>query len=215
MSDLMFITEQVKLKDLKGHPRNYRQHPEDQLEHIITSIKENGFYRNIVIAKDNTILAGHGVAKACKKMKLDKVPVIRLDVDSNHPKALKVLTGDNEIGHLGEIDDRILTDLLKDIKEIDDSGLLGTGFDDQMLANLLFVTRPKSEIKTIDHAKEWVGMPEYEVMEEPLKCIVSFETSEDRSAFYEMLGCKYTNKTKSIWYPLKDQDDPSAVRFKG
>ena len=49
--------ETIKLSDLKEHPRNYKTHPEDQLQHIISSIEEDGFYINIVIAKDNTLLA--------------------------------------------------------------------------------------------------------------------------------------------------------------
>ena len=95
----MYI-ENVEINNLKKHPRNYKEHPEQQLEHIIKSIEEHGFYRNIVIAKDNTILAGHGVVQASKLMGKQKVPVIRLDIDSDSTQALKVLTSDNEIGNL-------------------------------------------------------------------------------------------------------------------
>ena len=62
--------EMTPVSDLKPHPRNYKDHPDDQLEHIIESIKSTGFYRNIVIAQDGTILAGHGVVAAAKKMGL-------------------------------------------------------------------------------------------------------------------------------------------------
>jgi ParB-like chromosome segregation protein Spo0J len=55
-----FATEQASLTDLKPHPRNYRTHSDDQLKHLIQSIKEHGFYRNVVVIKDGTILAGHG-----------------------------------------------------------------------------------------------------------------------------------------------------------
>ncbi len=104
--------ELVLLSSLKPHPRNYRQHPEDQLLHLMESIKQNGLYRNILVSKDLTILAGHGVSKACERLEMKEVPVIRLDVDSESPQALKILAGDNEIGHLGEIDDRALTEIL-------------------------------------------------------------------------------------------------------
>ena len=71
---------QVAISGLRPHPRNYREHPEDQLEHIKASIVENGFYRNVVAARDGTILAGHGVVLAATAMGLRKVPVIRLDL---------------------------------------------------------------------------------------------------------------------------------------
>lgn len=53
--------ETVPIKELRPHPRNYRSHPEDQLEELMASLDENNQYRNVVIAWDNTILAGHGV----------------------------------------------------------------------------------------------------------------------------------------------------------
>ena len=103
--------ETIEVGKLKPHPRNYKEHPEQQLEHIIKSIEEHGFYRNIVVAKDNTILAGHGVVQASKLMGKQKVPVIRLDIDSDSTQALKVLTSDNEIGNLAMVDDRQLSEV--------------------------------------------------------------------------------------------------------
>ena len=82
-----------------------------------------------MVAEDSTILAGHGVVIAAKKMGLKTVPIIRLKVAADDPRALKVLAGDNEIGHLGEVNDRALTDLLKDLQSAE-NGLLGTGYDD-------------------------------------------------------------------------------------
>lgn len=216
---MIFETETVIIASLKPHKRNYRQHPDDQLEHIITSIKEHGFYRNVVIAKDGTILAGHGVVKAAQKMGLAEVPVIRLDVEPDSSQAIKVLTGDNEISHLGEIDDRALSELLKEIKDVDLTGLLGTGYDEMMLANLVMVTRPASEIQDFDEAAAWVGMPEYDEGEERIKAVVSFRTLEDRERFMDLAGIEKphstTGKTWSFWWPAKSRDDLSSVKFKG
>ena len=97
--------ETVDINDLKEHPKNYKKHPDDQLKHIISSIEEHGFYRNIVIAKDNTILAGHGVYQACKKINKKELPVIRLDIEHDSPQALKVLPSDNEIQNVADVDD--------------------------------------------------------------------------------------------------------------
>ena len=211
--------ESVAIRDLKKHPRNYRQHPEDQLEHLVESLRVHGFYRNVVVAKDNTILAGHGVVEAAKRLGHETVPVIRLYVGPNDPRALKVLTGDNEIAHLGEIDDRLLSELLKDIKDTDIDGLLGTGYDEQMLANLVFVTRPAEEIRTIDEAAEWVGMPEYEEGEQPLKVVASFRNEADRDEFLRIIGAPAHNgkcrDTLSLWWPHKEKNDLASVQFQG
>jgi hypothetical protein len=113
---------------------------------------------------------------------------------------------------LGEVDERALSDVLKDI--LDNTGdLLGTGYDEMMLSNLLYVTRPASEIETMDEAQEWVGLPEYEKSTMPLKMTVSFENEKDRREFATKLSIPITNKTKSTWYPYREQDDMKNVEF--
>ena len=212
-TDKQIAIEYVAVSELKPHPKNYREHPDDQLDHIVQSIKDNGHYRNVVIAKDNIILAGHGVVKASNKMGLKTIPVVRLDVPHTNKKAMKVLTGDNEIAHLGIVDDRLLSELLKDIKDSDITGLLGTGYDDAMLANQVMVSRPASEIEDFDAAAEWVGMPEYEKGEKPLQLIINFANAEDREKFAKLVGSPVTDKTKSIWFPHRDKDDESSLRL--
>ena len=193
----------VQLSTLKGHPQNYREHPDDQLEHVIQSIKENGIYRPIVVSKDNIILAGHGVTKGLLKMGRETAPVFKTQYNHDHPKSLKILTGDNEMSKLGEVDDRLLSELLRDIKHNDVDGLIGTGFDDMMLANLVTVTRDASEIADVDHAAEWIGLPDYQEKENEIKVSVNFLTEEDKEAFFKKIGQDYTDKTIAIWFPKK------------
>src|SRR5437764_115147 len=131
-------TESVAVSSLRPHPRNYREHPDDQIEHLAASLKEHGFYRNVVIAQDGTILAGHGVIEAAKRLGLETARVVRLPIEADSPAALKVLTGDNEIEHLAEQDDRLLSELLREIAQDDPLALLGTGYDEAMLANLVY-----------------------------------------------------------------------------
>ncbi len=203
--------------DLRPHPRNYKQHPEDQLKHIAQSIREHGLYRNVVCAKDGTILVGHGVIAALKMLGARSVPVIEMDIEPEDQKALKLLAADNEIGHLAEVDDRALTNLLREVKDIDADGLLGTGFDDAMLANMLMVTRPRSEVRDFDEAAEWVGMPEYEVQEKPWQLIVSFKTKEDRIAFVESNKIKKhgseDGRSWSARWPPRGREDLVSVKY--
>lgn len=211
-----FVSTTVFVADLKQHPRNYRVHPADQIEHIITSIKDHGFYRNIVIAKDNTILAGHGVVQAVKKMGKKRVPVIRLDIDAEDPRAVRVLTSDNEISNLAMVDDRALTELLREIM-ITDDGLQGTGFDEKQLAALTYVTRPESEIQDKNAAAEWLGMPEFTQTPAPIKVVVSFRNEEDRLGFFKLINAKLPETmrhTVSIWHPEAERRDTASVRFK-
>jgi hypothetical protein len=207
-----FPVETVPIEQLRAHPRNYVVHPPDELEHIKASVQEHGIYKNIVIARDSTILAGHGLVEAARGLGIAQMPVIRLDIDPLDPRALQVLTGDNEIMHLRQIDDRALANLFKEIRDSSgDGGLLGTGYDDMMLSTLLMVTRPGSEIADHKEAEHWIGMPEYELAEEALKVIVSFRSEEDRAEFARLLGLRLTDKTKATWYPPKERDDRAAL----
>jgi hypothetical protein len=209
------VEEEHSPDELKDHPQNYYGHPDDQLEHIIESIRLFGIYRRIIVADDLTILAGHGVTKACRKMKLEKVPVLRLNIRPQDPRALKLLAGDNRISQLAEIDDRGLSELLKTVKEEDD--LLGTGYDEKMLAALVMVTRHRGEVADMNEAAEWVGMPEFGAKDEQIKITVLFRNKKDRETFVKEKALKITTyKTETAWmtwWPPKERDDLESVKF--
>ena len=198
--------EQVNIESIKPHPRNYKSHPADQLEHLKKSITDNGIYRNVIVASDNTILAGHGVVTAAKALGLTSVPILRLPIHSGHISAIKLLTADNEVSHLGEVDDRALTNILKEI--MDASDLMGTGYDEKMLANLLYVTRDSSEIESIDHAAEWVGMPEYESSDENIRLVIQFEDEIAKQQLCDMAGWPYNEgkSRESFHFPHKPRE---------
>jgi DNA modification methylase len=149
-------TELVQIKDLKPHPRNYRKHPKEQLNHIVQSIKENKIYRNIVIAKDNTILAGHGVIEGLQILDATEAPCVRLDIDFNSPEALKVLAGDNEIANLANDNTFLLAELLKEVSDKTDN-LIGTGYTDSTLEDLLDSLTKSSEGDTDYQEGEYQG----------------------------------------------------------
>ena len=208
--------ESVPIGQLKPHPRNYRSHPPDQLAHIIRSIEEHGVYRNVVVAEDYTILAGHGVVKALAQIERPEVAVYRLPIAPDSVQALKLLAGDNEIGHLAEIDDRLFTEILKEVKDLGE--LMGTGYDEMMLANLVFVTRTENEIADFDEAAQWAeaGMPEFANGALPFKLVVSFRTEADRVQFADQFGLRILKreaKTWATWWPYREAEDTSALRF--
>lgn len=208
----------VPVDSLQPHPRNYRTHPEDQLEHICRSIQVHGFYRNVVVARDHTILAGHGVVQAARRLGIAEVPVRRLDVDPNDPRAIQVLTGDNEMGNLAEVDDRELTELLRELAADDLDNLLGTGFDAAQLAALVLVTRPESEIADLGAAGEWLGLPGFEPGDPVISLTVKFDSTSDRDRFLETVlpGQHITKRAGEQWtcyWPSRGLNDRRSLRF--
>jgi len=85
-----------------------------------------------------------------------------------------------------------------------------------MLSNLLFVTRPNSEVKDFDEAAEWVGMPDYEAKEDNPKWIINFRTKEEREDFKKLINCdggKMEGKTWSTWFPPRENEDLKSVKY--
>lgn len=208
--------EEVPLSELTPHPRNYRSHPDDQLEHIVQSIKTHGFYRNVVVARDNVILAGHGVVQAARKLRKKTVPIIRIDIASDDPRALKLLAGDNEIGNLADDDDRKLTEMLKEL--MDTIGLEGSGFNAEQLAALALVTRPSSEFASANEAALWAGLPEFEEGGIPIRLVIGFKTEADRARFVEQFKVRIDKsaikgQTWSTRWPWTDREKTASVKF--
>jgi ParB/Sulfiredoxin domain len=213
-------TAVVPVEDLRPHPRNYQSHPADQLDQLARSIELHGVFRNVVTARGNVILAGHGVVLALRRMGYTHVPVVRLDVDPLAPEALHVLAADNEIANLAVVDDRALTELLRDLADDDVDLLFGTGYDDEKLTALLMATRTSAEVPDFDAAAEWVGLPGYEQQEvnEP-QVLVHFDSPDDRERFLKLIEVavphhrRKTNDRWSVWWPDRPRNDPASVEF--
>jgi len=65
-----------KVSDLIPYINNSRTHSEEQITQLISSIKEFGFTNPILLAPDNSIIAGHGRLLAVKRLGQEEVPCI-------------------------------------------------------------------------------------------------------------------------------------------
>ena len=68
----------VPVKDLIPYANNARTHDDLQVSQIAASIKEFGFNNPVLLDEHSGIIAGHGRVLAAKKLKIDKVPTIKL-----------------------------------------------------------------------------------------------------------------------------------------
>lgn len=71
--------EQIPVKDLKPYERNAKKHDETQVKNVMESIKQFGFAQPLVIDKDNVLIIGHCRLIAAKRLKMNDVPVVRMD----------------------------------------------------------------------------------------------------------------------------------------
>ena len=118
------------------------------------------------------------------------------------------------------VDERAYAEMLKQIQTEFDT-LVGSGYDPEMLSLLLLQSRPATEIRDINEAREWVGLAEYSPVKLPVKHIISFEDEETRAEFFEKANAaglelgtiKTTVGTTSGWWPHRERQDPGSLRF--
>lgn len=70
--------EYVPIDSIKPYEKNAKLHPQEQVEQIKRSIRDNGMNDPIGVWHD-TVVEGHGRLLACKELGMTEVPVIRLD----------------------------------------------------------------------------------------------------------------------------------------
>jgi len=119
--------EHVSIASLKSNPRNARTHSPKQISQIARSIAEFGFNTPVLIDASNMILAGHGRIEAARQLRLETVPVLRLNhLDKNKLRAF--VLADNQLALKSGWDIQILGEELSELIEFD-LDLSVTGFD--------------------------------------------------------------------------------------
>lgn len=71
--------EMMEIKDIKPFERNAKKHDERQIKNVMESIKQFGMAQPLAVDKDNVLIIGHCRLIACKRLKMDKVPVVKMD----------------------------------------------------------------------------------------------------------------------------------------
>ena len=122
------------INDLIPYIRNARTHSESQIAQIAASIKEFGFLSPILIAEDNTILAGHGRLVAARKLGLKQVPCVK-ESHLTETQRRAYIIADNKLSLNAGWDEDMLAIELSELQGADfDLDLLG--FDESELVSI-------------------------------------------------------------------------------
>tara|TARA_R110000764_G_scaffold24766_2_gene59649 strand:+ start:603 stop:1766 length:1164 start_codon:yes stop_codon:yes gene_type:complete len=125
-----------KVSDLIPYINNSRTHSEEQINQIISSIKEFGFTNPILLEEENGIIAGHGRLMAVQKMGWSEVPCVTIKgLTKTQIKALNI--ADNQIALNAGWD---LDKLKLEVKGLDeeDFNLDVLGFTSKVIDDFLF-----------------------------------------------------------------------------
>src|SRR5690554_4183404 len=96
VSDRELAIEYRALDSLVPYARNARTHSEAQLAEIAGSIREFGFTNPVLIAEDDTLIAGHGRVLAARLLGMETVPsIVSTGLSESQRRAL--VLADNRI----------------------------------------------------------------------------------------------------------------------
>lgn len=129
--------EYIDIDELIPYANNPRNNDGDAVDRVAASITEYGFKNPIIIDNNNVIVAGHTRMKAAKKLRLDKVPIIRAD-DLTPAQVKAFRLAENRVSEYATWDNELLAIELEELKDLDfDLDL--TGFEDFEIDDLLSV----------------------------------------------------------------------------
>lgn len=181
--------EYLKTSDLIPYSKNAKRHPAEQVKLIANSIKEFGFQQPIVIDKDNIVVIGHGRLLAAKRLKIDTVPIVRVDN----------LTDDQDSGEIEEdeapeeVESRVK---LGDVWQLGTHRLIcGDSTDVAVIDKLmgeesanLVLTDPPYGINAVNKDGNLMGDTYYHKVDRGVyEPIVADDTTETAQAAYDLL----------------------------
>jgi hypothetical protein len=114
------LDQTCAIEDLAPYANNARTHSKKQVRQIADSIRRFGFCNPVLIADDNTIIAGHGRVEAAKLIGMTEVPVRRLSHLSKEEVRAYILA-DNKLAENAGWD--------RDLLAIEMQGLIDLDFD--------------------------------------------------------------------------------------
>ena len=157
-------TEQVEIVhipigELRPDPENPRKIGDAELETLARSIKEFGFVDPVIARReDHIVIGGHQRLLAARKLGLETVPVVFVDVTADQAHLLNLAL--NKIS--GDWDEDLLARMLSDLSEKAELDLSLSGFSDDELKKSLkrleaFERRERIETFDLDAAIEAAG----------------------------------------------------------
>lgn len=131
------------VSELIPYVRNARTHSQAQVSQIAASIREFGFLSPILVAEDNTILAGHGRLAAALKLGLKKVPCVKENHLTETQKRAYIIA-DNKLSLNAGWDNELLAVELSELEGAD-FNLDLLGFDEAELSSIFDADKDVSD----------------------------------------------------------------------
>jgi ParB-like chromosome segregation protein Spo0J len=121
--------EKVNIDELIPYANNAKEHPQEQITQIASSISEFGFNDPIAIDDKNVIIEGHGRLLAAQKLGLKEVPTIRLSHLTDYQKKAYIIAHNKLTMNTGFDKDFLSLELIELENSDIDLSKIGLSFD--------------------------------------------------------------------------------------
>ena len=175
MSDVAIADdiERRSVDEIIPYSNNPKEHPDEQVKKIASSIKNYGWDQPIVVDDGGEIIKGHGRLQAAELLGLDTVPVItRSDLTDAEKRASRI--ADNKAAESDWSDDLLTAELDQLDHQFMPEEL---GFDDDELDDLL---ADSDDVPG-------VGEPEPLGLDEEYEVIVEVESEAEQEEVFDQL----------------------------
>jgi hypothetical protein len=196
----------VDIRKVKPNQKNPRVIKDNKFKKLVSSIKEFPEMlelRPIVVDSDMVVLGGNMRLKACQEAGLSEVHILVADKLTEQQKD-EFIIKDNV--NFGEWDWDVLAN------EWDIEALIDWALSIPNFGNLDML----QAVNKGDENSEWVGMPEFESIDDSLKIIVHFQNEEDREEFSKIHKLEFIKKQAKVWstkFPFTGRDDLKAFKY--
>ena len=195
-----------KIDRFRPQLRNSNKHTQRGMGALEAAMRKYGYVAPMTAAADGEIIDGSARIETSAGVFGDDVivvhhdgtkPVIMVRDDIPHgdtPQAREISIAANRIAQFNlDFDAEVL---LGDLQAgVDLSGLWFEHELDALIGGIAG--------EVVDPAQEWQGMPEFEQEDQTSfrRIVVHFANQQDVDSFAELVGQKFGEKTRAIWYP--------------
>lgn len=212
--------EHIAITKIKRNPENPRIITDDKFQKLVKSIKDFPKMlemRPIVVNTDMVVLGGNMRLKACKKAGLKKVPYMMFTEEMS-------LSMNEANGTIKTYEEHCKEFVIKDnssfgewewssmLKGWEKDELTEWGIDVPTFGNMEVI----EDVNNSDETEEWIGMPEFEPKEKPIKLIIGFDSEEHRAEFVEKNKVQVKSAAGETWitrYPYGANEDLTSIKY--
>jgi len=187
------------ISELTYDPENARKHGDADLEAICKSLKKFKQQSPIVVTPSGMVAKGNGTMMAAQKLGWTHIDTVVTYLTGDELTAYKI--ADNQTALLSEWDGERLSEQLSLLTED-----LVVGFTGEQVLQL---TGNLEEFTPEEVYDDLTELNNDDV--QGIKLNVWFDTEQDRADFFKLIGRTYSDRTKSIRFPQRE--DVSYTKY--